>query len=173
MKPETIQKWRDKLESLLKRAEAVAGEPLPARLAAAKQLQAFILDNPAAVDDDPDTAVFTEMDDIAAKAHDALLLAALDERIAGIASRSAELAGLEKKVSSQAAANEKAAKAIRLEKATQVVNSVTAAVNSIKDLKTAIEANPATAQDFEALLAKLGEAVATLQKVRDAVESSG
>lgn len=173
MKPETIQKWRDKLESLLGRAEAVAGEPLSARLAVAKQLQDFILDNPSAVDDDPDTAVFTEMDAIATKAHDALLLAALEERIAGIASRSAELAGLEKKIATQTTANEKAAKAIRLEKATQVVNSVTAAVNSIKDLKATIEANPSSTEDFEALLEKLADAMATLQKVRAAVESSG
>jgi hypothetical protein len=173
MKPETIQKWRDKLETLLARAEAAASEPLSARLAIAKQLQAFILDNPATVDDDPDTAVFTALDDIATQAHDALLLAALEERIAGIASRSAELAGLEKKISAQSAANEKAAKSIRLEKATQVVNSVTAAVNSIKDLKTAIEANPSSTEDFEALVKKLADAMATLQDVRAAVEASG
>lgn len=172
MKPETIQKWRDKLESLLQRAQTAATDSLPARLALAKELQDFILDNPAAVDDDPDTAVFTEMDDIATKAHDALLLTALEERVAGIASRSAELAGLEKKIAAQSAANEKAAKSIRLEKATQVVNSVTAAVNSIKDLKAAIEANPATTEDFEALLEQLANAVVTLQKVRAAVEAS-
>ena len=172
MKPETIQKWRDKLEALLQRAQAAASEPLPARLAIAKQLQDFIVDNPATLDDDPDTAVFAEMDDIAGKAHDALLVTAIEERVAGIASRSAELAGLEKKVSAQAAANDKAAKAIRLEKATQVVSSVTAAVNSIKELKTAIEASPATTEEFEALLTKLTDAMATLQKVRAAVEGT-
>lgn len=174
MDDKIIRKWRDALAALLARADAAAANPdLNVRRAVAKDLQTFIMDNPPAIDDEPDTAVFREMDDIAGKAHDALLLAVVEDRVSAIASRSAELAGLAKKVAAQTAENEKAAKSIRLEKATAVVNSVTTAVNAIKNLKTQLEDQPATEEDFTELAKKLGKALQTLQDLRTAVESSG
>lgn len=174
MDPKLIKKWRNALADLLSQADDVAVNPdLMVRRAVAKKLQEFIMDNPPSLSTEPGTAVFDEMDAIARQAHDALLLAAVTDRVAGIASRSAEFAGLTKKVAAQTAANEKSARSLRLEKAGKVVSSVTEAVNAIKELKAQLEDQPSTEEDFTQLAAQLGKAVQSLQDLRATVESSG
>lgn len=173
MDPKIIKDWRDKLSALLDRANAIALNPdLLARRAVAKDLQAFIMDNPPSVSTEPETAEFDEMDAIARKAHDALLLSVVEDRVAAIASRSAELAGLTRKVAAQTAANEKAARSLRLEKAIRVASTATETVNAIKELKAQIEDHPSTEQDFTELTKHLGIALQSLQDLRTAVEST-
>src|SRR5688572_26855979 len=139
MDAKTIKKWRDKLSELLESARAVAqSTSLTERLALADELQAFIIDNPPALPEQPETLEFEEMDRIARKAHDGLLLDAIGERVAIIMGQTAELAGLTKKIQGQALANEKAAKSLRFEKAQKVASSATATVIAIKELKEQI-----------------------------------
>jgi long-subunit acyl-CoA synthetase (AMP-forming) len=174
MDAKMIKKWRDKLSELLESARAVSQSPdLGERLAVADELQAFIVDNPPALADQPETAEFDEMDKIARKAHDGLLLDAIGERVAAIMSQTAELAGLAKKIQGQTAANEKAARTLRFEKTQQVLATTNAAVLAIKDLKTQVENQTLADKDVAALGKKLSKALETLQDLRSAVEATG
>lgn len=174
MDQKLVTKWRDILAKLLEKADDAATEPdLNVRRGVARSLQEFIIDNPPFVADEPESAVFREMDEIATKAHDALLLSVIEDRVAAIAARSVELAGLEKKIAVQTAANDKEAKSIRLEKATAVVSSITSAVSSIKALKAQLEEAPGSEEDLTALVRQLGRAVESLQALRTAVEATG
>lgn len=174
MDAKIIKKWRDKLAELLEQARDVAqDDSLDTRLAVADSLQDFILNNPQALPDQPETAEFDEMDAIARKAHDGLLLDAISSRVAAIMAETAEFVGLTKKMQNQIAANQQAAKAIQLEKAQKVVSSTTAAVIAMKDLKAQLENQPATEEGITDLIKKLGKAMQSLQDVRTAVEGTG
>lgn len=174
MDAKIIKKWRDKLSGLLEEARAVAqSTSLGDRLALADELQAFIVDNPPALEEQPETLEFEEMDRIARQAHDGLLLDAINDRVAIIMGQTAELAGLAKKIQGQTAANEKAAKSLRFEKAQNVISATTAAVIAIKDLKQQVENQTIADGDVAALLKKLEKALETLQDLRTTVESSG
>jgi hypothetical protein len=174
MDAKTIKKWRDKLSALLERARGVAQtDSLADRLEVAEELQAFILDNPPVLVAQPETLEFEEMDKIARQAHNGLLLDAINDRIAVIMGQTAELAGLTKKVQGQTAANEKAAKALRFEKAQKVVSSATQTVIAIKELAAQIETQPAEEADIVDLEKKLSKALETLQELRAAVEAVG
>src|SRR5262245_61483182 len=132
--------WRAKLDELLEIArDAAKNDDLDARLAIADRLTQFIIRNPPVVMEDPATAEYDDMDRIAREAHDALLLTSIEERVAGIMSRTAELATLRKRVEGRTAANRAAASSIRLEKARHVVDSTTATVAAMMDLKKDIE----------------------------------
>ncbi|MEO7411906.1 MAG: hypothetical protein ABIZ81_00995 [Opitutaceae bacterium] len=174
MDAKTIKKWRDKLGSLLEAAREVAQTTsLGERLALADKLQAFIIDNPASVADQPETAEFEEMDKIARAAHDGLLLDAINERVAIIMGQTAELAGLTKKIQGQTALNETAARALRFEKAQKVVSSTTATVIAIQELREQVEKQTIADADLVELGKKLSKALETLQDLRAAVESTG
>lgn len=174
MDPKIIKKWRDKLADLLDRARTVAQTGnLDARLALADELQAFIVDNPPALPDQPETAEFDEMDRIARRAHDGLLLDAINDRIAAIMSQTAELAALAKKIQGQTAANLAAAKTIQLEKTRKVVSTVNDTVSAIQDLQTQLDSLPGRADDLVELGKKLAKALQTLQDLRAAVEATG
>ena len=174
MDPKIIKKWRDTLADLLEEARAEAqNDSLDARLAVADSLHDFIMNNPPSLPDQPETAEFDEMDAIARKAHDGLLLDGISGRVAAIMSQTAELAALTKKVQGQTAANQQAAKSIQLEKAQKVIASVTDTVNALKDLKTQIENQPLTDDGLAALAKKLGKVMETLQDLRTEVEGTG
>lgn len=174
MDAKTIKKWRDKLSALLESAREVAQTTsLVDRLALADELQAFIIDNPPSVADQPETVEFEEMDKIARKAHDGLLLDAINDRVAIIMGQTAELAGLTKKIQGQAVVNEKVARALRFEKAQKVVSSTTAAAIAIKELKEQVETQTFADADLVELGKKLNKALETLQDLRAAVESTG
>ena len=174
MDPKQIKKWRDTLGDLLDAAGDMAQNgDFAARMKAAADLQKFIIDNPASRPDEPETAEFDEMDKIARQAHDALLLGLVEDRVTGIMSQTAELAALTKKIQSQTAANEQAAKSIKLEKARKVVVAVTDTVSAMQDLKTQLETLSATEESAADLAKSLGKAIGTLQDLRAQVESTG
>jgi hypothetical protein len=141
----------------------------------ADRLTQFIIRNPPTLPEDPASAEFEEMDRIARACHDALLLEAIQQRVAAIMGRTAELAVLRKKFDSQTAANQQAAASIRLEKARKVVESTTAAVAAMldlkKDLDRAIDAGVADV-DLTALARQVGALVERLQALRSAVETT-
>ena len=174
MDSKIIKKWRDKLTGLLEKARTVAqSASLDDRLALADELQAFIIDNPPSLIDEPETLEFEEMDRIARGAHDGLLVAAIDERLAVIMGHTAELAGLAKKIQVQTAANEKAARSLRFEKAQKVVSTTTATVIAIKELKEQVESQTLADEDLSDLNKKLAKTLESLLDLRTAVESTG
>lgn len=175
MDPKIIAVWRAKLTDLLARARDIAQTgSLDERLALADELQDFIIDNPSAVPEQPETAEFDEMDKIARKAHDGLLLDAINDRLATIMGQTAELAGLTKKIQGQTTANAQAAKSILLEKARQVVAATNDAVTAIKALKIQVESQTiAGGGDLGALGDALNKALQSLQELRTEVESTG
>jgi hypothetical protein len=162
--------WRTKLDQLLAAArETALKDDLSARLAMADRLTQFIIRNPPALLADPASAEYEEMDRIARQCHDALLLGAIQERVAEIMSRTAELAALRKKFEHQTTANLQSAASIRLERVRKVFESTTVAVAAMGDLKKeldrTIEAGAATA-DITALAAQVGGLIERLQAVR-------
>lgn len=167
--------WRDKLDKLLAGARklAAADSDPEDRRDLRDRLHEFVLRNPDVLPDDPGSEVFGEMDDIARGVRDDLLLQEITTRIDRIANRTYELGELEKRAKARAALNEKAAKTLRLEKATKVVASLTESVNAIKDLKTQLEGSPESEEDFTELAKQLGKALQTLHDLRTAVEGSG
>ncbi len=167
--------WRAKLDGLLAAARDTArNDDLDARLEMADRLTQFVIRNPPMRPDDPASAECAEMDRIARESHDALLLDAMQQRIAAIMARTAELAALRKKFDSQTVANEQTAAAIRLEKARKVVESTSAAVAAMVDLKKeldrAVDTGAANA-DLTALAQQVGTLIETLQAVRNDVET--
>jgi hypothetical protein len=166
--------WRTKLDTLLEEARtlAKANSHPDDRRDLRDRLHKFILRNPDVLPDDPGSEVFGEMDDIARGARDDLLLQEISSRIDRIAERTYELGELEKRTRARTALNEKAAKTLRLEKATQVVASLTASLNAIKDLKAQLESSPESEEDFTELAKQLGKALTTLQDLRNTVEGA-
>jgi hypothetical protein len=167
--------WRSKLDELLATARKEAQkDDLDARLAMADRLTEFIVRNPPALPEDPASAEYDEMDRVAHECHDALLLAAVQQRVAAIMSRTAELAAIRKKFDNETTANQQSAASIRLEKARKVVESTTAAVSAMTDLKNeldkAINAGAADA-DIKQLAKQVGTVIEKLQDVRTSVEA--
>jgi len=167
--------WRAKLDELLADARhAAQQDDLDDRLKMADRLTQFIIRNPPTLPEDPASAEYEEMDRIARECHDALLLDAIQQRVATIMGRTAELAALRKKFDSQTAANQQAAASIRLEKARKVVESTTAAVAAMMDLKKelerTIEAGGADAE-ISTLAKQVGTLIGKLQAARNDVET--
>lgn len=167
--------WRAKLDELLADArDAAQKDDLDARLEMADRLTEFVIRNPPTLPEDPASAEYEEMDRIARECHDALLLQAIQQRVAAIMGRKAELAALRKKFDSQTSANQQTAASIRLEKARKVVESTTAAVGAMMDLKkelqNAIDAGVADT-DITALAKQVTALVERLQAVRSDVET--
>jgi len=167
--------WRAKLDELLADARDAAQQAdLDARLDMADRLTEFIIRNPPTVPEDPASAEYEEMDRIARECHDALLVQAIQERVAAIMGRTAELAALRKKFDSQTSANQQAAASIRLEKARKVVESTTAAVAAMMDLKKELERTieaGGAGTDITTLARQVGTLVEKLQAVRNDVET--
>jgi len=166
--------WRAKLDDLLADARKEAQkDDLDARLTMADRLTEFIVRNPPALPEDPASAEYDEMDRIAHECHDALLLGAIQQRVAAIMSRTSELAAIRKKFDNETTANQQSAASIRLEKARKVVDSATSAVSALIDLKKelnkAIDAGAADA-DMKQLAKQVGTVIEKLQDVRTSVE---
>lgn len=174
MPQKTIQSWRDQLGGLLEQARTVGQSGTPdQRLAVAAELRTFRNETPPAVPELPETAEFEEMDRIANRAREALLLGAAEERVAAIMANTAELAGLAKKVQAQTGANEQAARSIRLEQARKVVVASTEAIAAITELKKQVEAQTGAEGQVAVLGEKLGKALAALRDLRQTVEATG
>ena len=167
--------WRAKLDELLAAArDAAKIDDLDQRLEVADRLTAFIINNPPVLSSDPSTLEYDDMDRVAKEAHDGLLLATIQERVAVIMSKTAELAALRKKIEGRSAANRKAAESIQLEKVRRVVDATTEAVSAMTDLKKQIDSAQENGLQNEEMLAlgqKLETLIASIQTVRSEVET--
>lgn len=173
-KLKSVSAWRSKLDELLRAArESAQEEDLDARLAVADRLTTFIVCNPLPVAGDPATLEYDDMDRIAKEAHDALLLGTIQERVAGIMSRTAELATLRKSIDARAEANRQAAASIRLEKVRRVVDATTEAVTALKALQGHLESSDDVNDGAKvmALLKDVDKAITSIQALRNDVET--
>ena len=125
--------WSKKLEELIAEAKESADLGVAERVAFNDRCAEFI------VKSRPNIPEILELDAIAERTSDALMKAMLDERLASLSSRRMELAHLTKRLESQAAANEEAAKAIKLENILGVVDSLTESVQALQKLKDSVE----------------------------------
>lgn len=161
--------WSDDLAQRLAAArDAADTRDRDAIRAAAARLRSYITENPKPQADLPQTKVFDEMDAIALRAHNTLLLGEIDRAVAEIAVNSAELTALAKRVSTQTEANQQAAKFVRLEAAKKVLSSLTETINAAKSLKAELE-KPGAEQDFSALATQIDKALKSLQDLHGAV----
>ena len=159
--------WRAKLDELLDNARRVAiNDDLDPRLSVADRLTEFIIKSPAASRDNPASLEYDEMDRTAKAAHDNLLLATAQQRVAALMVHSAEIALIRKNVENRAQANLQAAAALRLEKARKVADSTTAYIATIMDLKKEIMTSPQKADDRNKWLALTTELDAVMERVQ-------
>lgn len=153
--------WSAKLRDLLRDANAAAqSDDLDQRLAASDRLIQFVESSR------PDDEAIQALDAIAKKAATSLLLQTIDERLASIVARNGELASLGKQFEDAAAGAKKTAAALRLERATKVLEALNDGIvkmkalrdslksGSDKDLATAIEKAVAAARSVRGLLEK-------------------
>ena len=154
------QGWSDKLGSLLDEAKQQAknGE-FDARLALSSRLTDFV------VRSRPNTAAIRRLDEVAAKAAESLLLAALEERVAAIVARTAELASLTKELEATAAQAQAEARALRLERLQSAVEGLTRVAATLG----ALEGVVAEVTDG-ALKGDVRRVVGDLHQLRNALE---
>ncbi len=153
---EGVEEWRAKLMELLDAAEdAAEQEDWPPRREASKRLKQFILRS------SPNTAEILALDRIATEARTDLLLATIDERLASIANRQAELVRLSKSMAEVTEASLESAASIRLERARRVVDSLTGTIERLREFKSTLEAG--TAEDVPANIDALIESIRDLR----------
>ena len=153
--------WSAKLRDLLREANASArSDDLDSRLAASERLIHFVEASR------PDDEAIQALDAIAKKTATALLLQTIDERLASIVARNGELASLGKQFEDAGAGAKKTAAALRLERATKVLEALNDGIikmkelrdslrsGSDKDLATAIEKAVTAARSVRSLLEK-------------------
>jgi hypothetical protein len=152
--------WRMKLSELLKEAEGAAQHgDLAARLALSSRLTEFI------VHSSPNTPEILALDGIADQARAGLLRLTIEERLAEISARTADLARLTKEFQTQAAVAEASAAAIRLERTRRVVGVLTESVQVLNELRSVLETNT----DAE-LTTRIGRLIVSIQTLRTQIE---
>ena len=152
--------WRMKLSELLKEAEIAAQHgDLASRLALSSRLTEFI------VHSSPNTPAMLALDGIADQARAGLLRVTIEERLAEISARTADLARLTKEVHAHTAAAEASAASIRLERARRVVGVLTESIQALNELRSVLE----TTTDAE-LTTRIGRLIASIQTLRTQIE---
>jgi hypothetical protein len=152
--------WRDKLAQLLEEAKRAAqSQDREARLGVADRLNEFILNSR------PQTPEIQRMDDLAAGSAVALMQKTIDEQLAALTARSAELAKLTKEMTSQAQTAEASAESIRLSRMRAVVSTLTHSVEALNELRAALGGD-----DADALGASMEDLLGRIQDLRNAIE---
>jgi hypothetical protein len=152
--------WNSKLNDLLHDAmEAAQQEALPPRLAIVNRLTTFMEQSR------PNTPDILALDQIATDTANALLRTTIEERLASIAERQADLIQFTKKLQTSTEAARESAASIRFERITKVVNVLTTAVGELQNLKTVLD-DGSNAQ----LVASIERLVTAIQRVRAEVE---
>lgn len=152
--------WNAKLNQLLNDAmETAQQETLAPRLAIVNRLTTFM------VQSRPNTPDILALDQIATNTANALLRTTIEERLASIAERQADLIHLTKKMQVSTEAAQESAASIRFERLTKVVSVLTDAVRELQSLKTVL-ADGSDAQ----LVASIERLVTAIQRVRGEVE---
>lgn len=132
---EGVQGWSDKLGSLLDEAKQQAkdDDAFEARLALSSRLTDFV------VRSRPNTGAIRKLDAIASRAAEALLFAVLEDRVAAIVARTAELASLAKELEATAADAETQARALRLERVQETVEGLTKVAATLTALRGVVK----------------------------------
>jgi len=157
---EDFDGWNAKLGELLGAAATAAEQnSLGPRLAVSERLTQFVISSM------PSTPEILALDQIANNARSSLLRATIEERLTELAQRQGELAALTKKMSVVTAVANQSAASLRLEKANQVVKSLTESVKSLKDLKTTLKGD-----DDQQLASSLEKLIVSIQKTRSDIE---
>jgi len=152
--------WRAKLDELLAAAEAAAKQDdIQVRLSVNSRLTEFITNSR------PNTPEILALDKIAADAGQDLMRRTIDERIASIRGRSAELAQIGKQFDVMAESAQAAAAGIRLQKAHDAVDNLTASVRSLQQLREVLK----DGTDDE-LAKSVEQVVAAIQRARSTIE---
>jgi hypothetical protein len=157
---EGVAGWRDKLAQLLDEAKrAVKNQDRDARFGVAERLNEFIAMSR------PQTPEIQRLDDLAAGSAVALMQQTIDEQLAALTARSAELAKLTKELNSQAATAAASAESIRLTRVREVVSTLTRSVEALNEFRAALDAHdPAT------LGASVEDLLGRIQDLRNAIE---
>ena len=156
--------WNEKLSELLGAAEQAAQEDdLAPRLAVSRRLTDFV------VNSTPNTPEILALDQIANATRSALLRATIEERLQSLAEREGELASLTKKMALVTTAANESAASIRLQRANNLVKSLTESVQSLKEFQGVLSADSTDAE----LVASVEKVVASIQKLRTQVENKG
>lgn len=158
----TYADWAGALQTLLNNAhDAVAGGDVDKKQAAQKNLKDFI-DNCAS----PVKA--KELDTIASEAIGDIFAATLDQAMAGIGSRTAELANMTKDVNAITDAANSDAASIRLDAARKVVDTTVQVVQALTTLKQQLDA---TQPDDKKVADSITTLITAIQAVRNQVET--
>lgn len=148
----TFADWSKALHELLSQAsQAVQSGDINKKVAVQEELNQFIMHSP--------NRFSNQLDEIASKAVDDIFITTTQEAISRIAGRTAELSKHTKTVIAVVEEAERAAKSIRLETATKVINSATIVVRDLADLKNAVRGSA----DEQALATKIDRAVKSIQ----------
>ena len=155
--------WKGKLKELLQAAKTAAGnQDLEQRIAISERLTDFTIAS------FPNTPEIKELDRIAGEAAAGILKQSIEERLADLARQTVDVARLAKQFNATAEANEAKAESIRLKHGQQVLDSVTGTVKAINQFRDTLDSS-----DDKKLIEDLKQVVASLQKLRKAVEDKG
>ena len=150
----TFEDWAGALHELLAIAtDSIKSGDLAERVKAQRNLNDFIIQSP--------NAIAGELDNIAKNAINDIFLTAVDEALASISSRTAQLAMHVKTVKAVTLEAENAAKSIRLERATQVIGTATKIIQDLNELKSTIS----DTEDDQKLAEKIDKAVKSIQEL--------
>lgn len=153
-----IENWLPELQTLLSEAKDAAQKPkLEPRLAVSEYLSGFIQESW------PQTPDMDRLDDLALQAATDLMKTTLDDRLAGIISRSAEYVRVEKSLNTAAARGESAAEAIRLESIQNLISATTQTINSANALVAALDSSKASEKKIAGLVEAAVDAVTKLR----------
>jgi len=158
----TYKEWSGKLSELLAQAhDAIAAKDVDKKLEAQRALNEFI-DNCAS------PVKGKELDDIASRAIGNLFEATLDQCMAEMGKRTAELTALTKDIAAVTDAANASAANIRLDSARKVIDTTVQAVEALKSLKQQLD----SAQPDEKQLADtISTLITSIQTVRNQVET--
>ena len=156
-----FQTFSTKLGELLASARTASQkEDVGARLAVIDQLTQFVIDSA------PNTPDILALDRLAQSVINDLALSTIQERVARIAARTAELAALRKQFDAAAGAANAAAAAINLEQINKTTNALTAAVASLKELQQSL-----TSGQHGQLATRISDAIKSFQQLRNEVDA--
>lgn len=148
----TFEDWAGVLHELLATATgSITSGDITERVEAQKKLNDFIIQSP--------NAIAGELDNIAKNAINDIFITAIDEALASISSRTADLAIHVKTVKAVTQEAENAAKSIKLESATKVIGAATKIIQDLNNLKNAIS----DSEDDQELAEKIDNAVKSIQ----------
>lgn len=155
--------WKNKLDQLLQEGKkAIAAEDPDQCRQIARRLTQFT------VASFPNTPDIKELDRKAAEAAATLSRQSIDGMLAELTAHTADVARLEEKFDTAAKANAAEADGIRLKRSQQVIDAATGTVSAINQFRETLDS-----KDDKKLLEDLKSVAASLQKLRNAVESKG